>query len=229
MSHYINSINLIFIHVPKTGGSFIEKHLEDLAKIYNEHRQMTSHWTINKYSNMIDKYVVFGVIRNPYNRIMSAYNMFQQSGWHGVIKNTHNKLNNPNNFESFIQNIYLLFKRNELPWQTHDNEKIDKVCSSSKDLAVHIIPQYYYFMNHENKIGINKDNILKYETLDKDMERFLDNNYKNNETVQSFFKKNIISKINIKQNYDIPKVYPNLVNMIYEIYEIDFTTFDYTK
>ena len=142
MSHYIDSIKLIFIHIPKTGGSFLEKKLQHLAaKEYNEYREMTSHFTINKYLNKIDKYIVFGVVRNPYDRIMSAYNMFVRNSWSGVIKNTYIKLNKPKTFETFIQNLYILFKNNELPWQNFSsNTDLDKVCSSSKNFAVHIIP-----------------------------------------------------------------------------------------
>ena len=211
MSHYIDNIKLIFIHIPKTGGTFLENKLQHLAaKKYNEYRRMTSHYTINEYLNKIDKYIVFGVVRNPYDRIMSAYNMFVRSSWSGVIKNTYIKLNKPKTFESFIQNLYILFKNNELPWQkVSSNTDLDKVCSSSKNFAVHIIPQYYYFINHDNQIGIKKENILKYESLDNDMIIFLNNNYKDNKIVNDYFQNNIIN------------------NIKYEIYENDFVYFDY--
>lgn len=229
MSHYIDSIKLIFIHVPKTGGSFIENKLEKLSKQYNEHKRMSSHWTINKYVDKLDKYIVLGVIRNPYDRIISAYNMFVRNNWEGVLKNTYKKLNNPLNFESFINNLYVLFKNNTLPWQTCNNEELDKVCSSSSNFAVHIIPQYYYFINHENNMSINKDNILKYETLDINLEKFLNNNYKDNKSVKYFFQNEIIKNVNIQKPYNIANIYPNLINMIYEIYENDFVYFKYEK
>ena len=231
MSHYIDSINLIFIHVPKTGGSFLEKKLQTLAaKKYNEYRRMSSHFTINAYLNKINDYIVFGVIRNPYDRIMSAYNMFVRSSWRGVINNTYIKLNKPRTFKQFIQNLYTLFKNNKLPWQNaRSNKELDKICSSSKNFAVHIIPQYYYFINHENQIGIKKENILKYESLDSDMRIFINNNYKDNIIVHKYFQKNIISNIKIKKTYNIPMIYPKLINMIYEIYKKDFDYFGYDK
>ena len=160
-SHYIDSIKLIFIHIPKTGGSFLEKKLQSLAADeYNEYRGMGSHFTINEYLNKIDKYIFFGVVRNPYDRIMSAYNMFVRDSWSG-LKNTYIKLNKPKTFETFIQNLYILFKNNELPWQNVSNTDLDKVCSSSSNFAVHLAPQYCYFINYDNQIGIKKENILK--------------------------------------------------------------------
>lgn len=228
MSHYIDSIKLIFIHIPKTGGTFLENKLQSLAADeYNEYRRMSSHYTINEYLNKIDKYIVFGVVRNPYDRIMSAYNMFVRKSWSGVIKNTYIKLNKPKTFETFIQNLYILFKNNELPWQNVSNTDLDKVCSSSNNFAVHIIPQYYYFINYDNQIGIKKENILKYESLDNDIMIFLNNNYKDNKIVKRYFQNNIINDVKIKKTYDIPMIYPKLINMIYEIYENDFVYFDY--
>ena len=228
MSHYIDSIKLIFIHIPKTGGSFLENKLQSLAADeYNEYRRMSSHFTINEYLNKIDKkYIVFGVVRNPYDRIMSAYNMIVRSSWSGH-KNTYIKLNKPKTFETFIQNLYILFKNNELPWQNVSNTDLDKACRASRNFAVHLAPQYCYFINYDNQIGIKKENILKYESLDNDIMIFLNNNYKDNKIVKRYFQNNIINAVKIKKTYDIPMNYPKLINMIYEIYENDFVYFDY--
>lgn len=229
MTQFIDSIKIIFIHIPKTGGTFIEKKLQKLAKKYNEDKLMSSHYTINHYLDKIDKYIVFGVIRNPYDRIMSTYNMCVKSWEKGnsILINTYIKLNKPETFEAFIQNLYILFKNNELPWQNVSNKEMDKVCSSSKKFAVHLVPQYYYFRNYENKIGIKKENILKYESLDNELKKFINNNYKDNKIVNDYFKNNIICNTNIKKTYNIQKIYPNLIDMIYEIYEIDFVSFNY--
>ena len=228
MPHHISSIKLIYIHVPKTGGSFIEGNLKKLAITYNESRRMSSHYTINHYIDKIDEYIVFGVVRNPYNRIFSAYNMFVENKWHR-FRNTYIKLNKPKNFENFIENLYFLFKNNNLPWQNCSGLKLDKVCSSSADFSVHVIPQYAYFIDRKNEIGIDKENILKYESLDTELYKFLNYNYKDNEKVNNFFQKNIISKVNIKKTYDIHNLYPELIDMIHEIYERDFSTFNYDK
>ena len=233
MSHYIDSIKLIFIHIPKTGGSFLEKKLQSLAADeYNEYRGMGSHFTINEYLNKIDKYIVFGVVRNPYDRIMSAYNMFVRDSWSG-LKNTYIKLNKPKTFETFIQNLYILFKNNELPYSPEttliigiEQTLLNKI-NLRLDFAVHLAPQYCYFINYDNQIGIKKENILKYESLDNDIMIFLNNNYKDNKIVKRYFQNNIINDVKIKKTYDIPMNYPKLINMIYEIYENDFVYFDY--
>ena len=63
------------------------------------------------------------------------------------------------------------------------------------------------------------------------MRIFLNNNYKDNKIVNGYFQNNIINNIinniKIKKTYNIPIIYPKLINMIYEIYENDFVYFDY--
>lgn len=225
MSQFINKIKLAFIHVPKTGGSFIEKNLQRLARKYNENRTFGNHYNMNQYNKKIN-YTFFGVVRHPYDRLYSAYNMFVRQKWK-LFKNTYNKLNKPKDFISFVTNLYQLYNNHKLPWQDCSNEELDKVCSSSSEFAVHVCPQYIYFMNRKNEIGI--DNILKYESLDTDFNQFINNNYKDNKSVYAFLQNNISKNIRIKPTYNIPKKYPELINMIYEIYEKDFDYFNYTK
>ena len=239
-THHISSIKLIYIHVPKTGGTFLENKLRALASgKYSESRQMMGHKTINHYNDKIDEYTVFGVVRNPYDRIFSAYNSFVKGNkttgkytkplrW-PALRSTYIKLNRPKNFENFIENLYILFENNELPWQNCSGVELDKVCSSSTDFAVHLAPQYAYFINHKNEIGIDKENILRYESLDTELCKFLNNNYKDNQKVNTFFQQEIVSKVNIKKTYDIHNMYPELIDMIHEIYEGDFSIFNYDK
>uniref|UniRef100_A0A6C0CIJ4 Sulfotransferase domain-containing protein n=1 Tax=viral metagenome TaxID=1070528 RepID=A0A6C0CIJ4_9ZZZZ len=234
-NQYISHIKLVFIHVPKTGGSFIEQNLKKLAEQYNEHRNMGSHYTINQYilntqiPENFNEFIYFGVVRNPYDRIYSAYSMYVRNNWSGFNQITYKKLNKPNSFESFIKNLYELFKQNKLPWQNCENSHLDIVGSSSIDFSVHVAPQFVYFINHNNELALEKENILKYESLDKDLNAFLNNNYKDNVKVYDFFQTNIIKNVRIKQSYNIPTTYPHLSRMIQEIYEKDFVLFNYQK
>lgn len=227
MSHYIDKIKLVFIHIPKTGGTFIETKLKTLAGYYDEKRSFSSHYTINEYSRYFNKYIFFCVVRNPFDRLMSTYNELIKINWGGVYKNTFNALDRPSNFTLFITNLHKLYIKNKLPWQTNDVTKIDKICSSSKHFAVHLIPQYYYIINKSKNIYIAKSNILKYENLQYEIDNFVNNNYSNDSFVKNFLTENITNNISIKKTYDIPKKYPHIVDMIYEIYELDFINFNY--
>ena len=128
-------------------------------------------------------------------------------------------INKPKTFESFINNLYNLHIKNLLPWQNNFKTNLDKCLCFSTKLFIHIYPQYLYYINHNNKIHINKNNILKYETLDIDFNNFITNNFINDNNTYKFLKNNILNNINIKSSYNIND---NLKYKIYEIYKQDF-------
>lgn len=76
--------NFIFIHIPKTGGTSIERALNtnarseqdashDLGNTYSEHK----HWKTSDYetncAELFDCYFKFMFIRNPWDRLVSRY------------------------------------------------------------------------------------------------------------------------------------------------------------
>lgn len=87
---YIKEHNLIFIHIPKTGGTSIEKkfgmyHQWDYDKLIHRRQEVINdvltapqHWTpnliIDKLGKAVyDKCIKFTVVRNPYHRVLSEY------------------------------------------------------------------------------------------------------------------------------------------------------------
>ena len=51
---YIKQIKLIFLHIPKTGGSFVEKILQKiLQKHYNTQRILAGHYSLNMFEENI--------------------------------------------------------------------------------------------------------------------------------------------------------------------------------
>ena len=71
---YIKQINLIFLHIPKTGGSFVEKFLQKiLQKHYNIRRILSGHYSLNMFEeNIFYNYTILAVVRNPYDRLFSC-------------------------------------------------------------------------------------------------------------------------------------------------------------
>ena len=120
---YYKDLNLLFIHIPKTGGSFIADALNNKNyKVTLSQRGISIHnisnslfepphnkgslqhqfySTLYKYKNKInidfEKTKVFSVVRNPYNKIMS--DLF----WLKLI----NKKSSPNEIYEKIKNNYL--------------------------------------------------------------------------------------------------------------------------
>lgn len=67
-----NKYKICFIHIPKTGGSTIEK------IFFNRHLE-SEHLDVEHYIEY-DNYFIFSIVRNPYTRIISLYNYYKNGG-----------------------------------------------------------------------------------------------------------------------------------------------------
>lgn len=199
---YYKQKNILFIHIPKTGGTVIENALKKKTKqtLFGNNKNWNEPYrgispqhlfynTIfkNKEKLNVDfqNIKVFSVVRNPYDRIIS--DLF----WYKLIKPTFTakEVNN------VIRNIYL--------------------GNCKKNLDNHNEPQYK-FVTDENSELIKSIKIFKTETLNK-----------SNNTLNEFlgFNINVFQK-NVNKNY---RKYLNKdsISIINEKYKKDFELFDY--
>lgn len=200
-----NEINVLFIHIPKTGGTSI---VEYFSQKYNIPLDINSFCGINYgkniflptdhfildtiltiYGNKINKnnLTILSVVRNPYYRIISE-----------------------------------LFFSNEINVNTTSDEvekiisiKIDEYLKNFHYFENHYVPQYIFLCNKEEQLYENLT-ILKFENLNDEMHKngfedfdiFLNNNKNVNINYMSYLNNNSIELIN-------------------KIYEKDFKFFGY--
>jgi len=199
---YYKEKKLLFIHIPKTGGTTIENNISKntpqtlysgytnslLDFPYNKKSlQHQFYTTIYKFRDKLhvnfDNIKIFSVVRNPYDRIIS--DLF----WHKLI----NK-----NFTA--EQVYNVIKNNYL---------------DRNDLDNHNEPQYKFIVD-ENSELIKNIKIFRTETLNEsnyDLSKFVGFN------------------INIKQK-NVNKDYSNYLNqysisLINTFYKKDFELFNY--
>lgn len=202
---YYPEKNILFIHVPKTGGTVIENELKKKYKqfLYNIKRrnnlldtpynksslQHQFYSTIYKYRDRLnikfDKIKIFSVVRNPYNRIVS--DLF----WFKLIK------------KDFTKNqIYNIIKKKYL---------------YRSDLDNHNLPQYK-FLTNENLDLYEDIKIFKTEKLNEC-----------NDELNEYLNVDIdIKRDNINKNY---MVYLNKksISLINKFYDMDFKLFNYEQ
>ncbi|GAF04945.1 sulfotransferase family 2 domain-containing protein [Saccharicrinis fermentans] len=133
----------IFIHVPKAAGVSINKTLfGNLAG---------GHYTVKDYQNIykpstLKKYFKFTIVRNPYDRLFSAYTFLKKGGFNKKDAEwVNNNLRDIHSYEQFVKE-----------WLTTEH-------AYTKN---HFTPQYEYLINNNGDIGV--DFIGKLETIDED-------------------------------------------------------------
>ncbi len=204
---YNNNVNILFLHIPKTGGTSLENYFEkkfeiklnkeslfttnpkDFFKGYSYQHQSYKTIRMNKPTFRIDyeNITIISIVRNPYTRIVSDL-LFK-----GLIKES----SNPSDVYNVIKKY--LEEANE---PKHDN---------------HRIPQYSFLID-ENDEMIKNIKLLKTETLNDDMRDLGYDDFNHLEQVSNVKNKNYYSYLNVES-----------IKLINEFYEKDFEYFEYKK
>jgi hypothetical protein len=204
-----NNVNVLFIHIPKTGGSSLECYFSSKFNIPLNNKSLflglkeefTKYLTLNSSMQHMPYKVIFNnrklfninfnnikiitIVRNPYERIMS--DLFYLS-----------KITIDTSKEQVFNII-----------QTH-------LSSEPKIVDNHNIPQFNYILDENNKI-LSNIHILHTETLTNDMHNlgYTDfNTYANSNP----------NKVNY---YDY--LNNDFIKLINDFYNLDFEFFNYTK
>jgi len=202
----INNKKIIFVHIPKTGGTSIEHFFglsiennvpnkQNLFGLFikNDKQLYYQHLTINEilefdHCNNYD--FCFSIVRNPYDRAISEYNFL--IGTESISFS----------FDDFL-NLIILDPN-----------------GGYNGIGNHFMPQYKFVCDHDERIIVDK--IFKFENFDSIFEYlkkefdFLKN--KNNT------KTNVSPKIMTRKNLS-----KNNIDLINHIYAKDFEIFNYEK
>ena len=209
MPYYKNK-NILFIHIPKTGGTSIEnfffekfnvipcfQSLYSDGQVLKEIPYSLQHSTFNdikinnKYFNInFNNLTIISSVRNPYDRIIS----------HLFFKKLIKKDENPKIVEQLLEN--LLIRKN---YFKYDN---------------HITPQYIFIIN--KNIILKKCIILKMENLQSNMNRIGYNDFNFFENVSNQYEYNNIHNIKYFKYLN-----DKSINLINNFYKYDFLIFNY--
>ncbi|EAK1250387.1 MULTISPECIES: sulfotransferase family 2 domain-containing protein [Campylobacter] len=187
----------IFIHVPKVAGSSIER------VIYQTDRWLVGHVKASDYvkfdKNKFESYFSFGFVRNPYDRMVSAYHYLRSGGGNKKDEKwAQDYLYKYKSFEDFIIDL-----------------KNDSICNQILS-QMHFIPQYKFLCDINKNILVTY--IGKFENLDIDFQEVL-RLLKRSCTLQHVNKSNRVDY----------KMYYNRItyDIVRNIFKDDFQIFDY--
>ncbi len=151
---------VIFVHTPKTAGKGIAKALFKEDFIGHHLLEQYKKTDVEKYNS----YYKFGFVRNPWDRLVSAYFYLKQGNTGPYGDRFTEKYLTHESFEEFV---YDLSKRKDifLKW-------------------VHFIPQFKFVCDENNKVAV--DYIGKYETLEEDFKVLRDHFKVSGATLEKF-------------------------------------------
>ena len=198
---YFKSINLLLIHIPKTGGSSVEDYFynitnekkgivtlySDMRILYNNHSLQHSTYKEIKDLNWLypidyENIKIITIVRNPYDRIIS--DLF------------------------FYKMITIDMDKNEI-------FKNIEIFINSKGYDNHNLPQYEYLVDDTGDINKNII-ILRTESLTQDM---INAGYKDFDIYSNVTYRNKINYQELLSNYAI--------ELINKFYKKDFEMFKY--
>jgi len=146
MIHHIPQIfhhyKAIFIHIPKVAGTSMERALE-LSRMDNVGGHSTALAIRIQYPKEFNEYYKFSFVRNPYDRISSAY---------FYLKNIKAGGDHQNQLVHLSKDI---------------NDYIENYLS--KETIIHLWPQYKFITGPFGNILI--DSIFRFENLEEDWEK----------------------------------------------------------
>jgi len=206
----IKNKNILFVHIPKTGGQSIAKFFyEELGYTWNPKNknkeeflfltnydrhlpgpEVLVHMTAREYVDLgyvseynYNLFFKFSVVRNPYDKFLSAFKF--------------NKVYEKYSIDEFVDNF---------PDDT------------LTDLYRHFAPQSFYIFDHDNNYLVDK--ILYFENLNEDFEKYIKT---------PFNLKNNLSKVNKTKYKKKNKISltKKAIEFINNYYEKDFLNLRY--
>ena len=224
-----HKLKFIFIHIPKTGGSSLEKFLcnsvankvtveGDSTHVYCEFQDcQIKHDYIDYYHDMygekIKDYYKFAIVRNPYDLIMSLYFFYNHDGF------------DRNKFISYVEEDRNSFISQERVLQCQLQ------CNQTGKYSDYNHFRQYKYVTYKNRIDCN---IIRYENFIEELKQI--------ECLKSYDFNNY-PKINcgsFTREYNSHPILPDrpqyacyydeqLYELVYDKFKEDFETFNYKK
>ncbi|EAI3517202.1 TPA: sulfotransferase family 2 domain-containing protein, partial [Campylobacter coli] len=187
----------IFIHVPKVAGSSIERVIYQTDKWLVGHRKANDYMIFNK--DKFESYFSFGFVRNPYDRVVSAYHYLKNGG--GTLGD-----------EKWAkENIYKYSSFKEFVLDLKNPKTQNKILN-----WMHFIPQYKFLCDNESNILVSFTG--RFENLEEDFKKIL----------KILNRKDQLMHINKSNHVDYKNYYNDaMYKIVREIYRDDFEIFDY--
>jgi hypothetical protein len=188
----------IFIHIPKNAGTSIEEALFNTKIGHKTCKQFQAH-----NSKKFKSYWKFAIVRNPYDRLVSAFHFLKKGGFHEPDRIWSKKnIGHIDDFEHFIDSLKdKKFATKIMRWQ-------------------HFQPQSFYLENLSNIIDV--DHIGRFENLDNEFDLIKKHLNLNNKQIKH-------NNRSIRGDYGSYYKNNEMKNVVQILYKKDFKNFGYKE
>lgn len=207
----IDDLGLIFVHVPRTGGTSIEKIFNKALGDTSSPSKIVSEIGIEKWK----QYFKFAVVRNPMDRLVSSYwyrEQLKRFTQDQIINNQTTEITDPSiPFDLYVSQIYNLKNR---------------TAGDIPDLQTQWLLAGGIFANHSDLLANYPsgqsvvDHMVRFENFAEDLKDVLNIFGKGGDVIPHLRKSIHNPYLNYYTQIEIDKVH--------EIYETDFTSLGYT-
>ena len=207
------------------------KYYKQLIKFNNNYHWNISFWHIPlslwKDNLLLDykkKYMIFCVVRNPYDRIVSDFKFWIKFYY------LHKKSKHEKYYYSLLKQIETIYEKNFSLNKKNMNKVIQKLLSNNiyeYELDGHLIPQYKYVYTLINKKLIKiPDLIIYFEDLKKELKKYKQKYFPliPNQLIENTHKNPTLNK-----NLNKSQLTKETKDLIFNYYEGDFISFHYKK
>ena len=156
-----NTVNLLFIHIPKTGGSSLEQYFSHKFNIQLNNKSLYRY--LDTKTQLDNNIVVNSSLQHITYQTAFKYNTFFNINYDNITIIT--SVRNP--YERIISDLFF-FKKITINTSTEEVYNIIKTYLLATNLDNHNIPQYMFITNDKKELVPNIQ-LLRCETLTADM------------------------------------------------------------
>ena len=199
-----------FIHLPKCAGNSIKKYLKDnnFPTIILGHSTFYPFYKFPYEVSKSNNPNAFCVVRNPFERIVSAYFFLRKGGMNFMDEKTYNKyLSEYEDFQDFILN----------------GLGNNKNCKTLIEKVIHLIPQTNFLINKDGELCVAKKNLIHLENFKKEFETYLHSLGK--EYKELPWENKSCERRNYKDEYKNNE----MIDIVSEVYDKDFNELGYSR
>ncbi|MEA2020644.1 MAG: sulfotransferase family 2 domain-containing protein [Patescibacteria group bacterium] len=188
--------NIIFVHVPRTGGSSIERHIcwkNNFPVVGHDTRKPNYKYLKDRPRLYNKDNFIFTFVRNPWDRLVSAFFYLNEGGGNPKDEKDRKKYlaKYEGNFKKFVKDA---FANKKILEQIHFKPQYKWICNNNKELLIDFVGKFENFNKDLDKLSKKLEIELDYPPVSNKSDHKFYRDYYDEETkriIKNAYKKDV--------------------------------------